>query len=1462
MEGNIDQLNFEVILDHKNFDKEIEAVKKAAQEFNTTMSGALDITERFAKNGSSNIKHIKESLDEAGKSAKTLGASFKTVSKAAGQTNATLLNTRSVMSSIAQLTGVAFGAAGVRRFLSTLIDVTGQFEVQRMALGAMLQDSDKADKIFGQFRQLALESPYTFQEFTKFGKQLTAFNIPAEQLVGTTKMLADVAAGLGVDMQRIILAYGQIKSAGVLKGTELRQLTEAGVPILDSLAKQIEKTTGKTVQLAEVFDMISKKQIPFAMVEQAFKDMTSEGGKFYDMQSVLVETLAGKIGKLKDTWQQALYDIGNAQSGILKGGVDFVTNVIANYEKIGKALVAVVAGYGAYRVALFAVTLALRGYTASQIVARSTTIAFAAVNRVLNKTLLANPYVAVAAGVLALVAAMTKLVRVSRDEFGFKQDLNKVQERYLANTQTEIEEVKLLLTRMERLNPTEEKYAELKERILGKYGDYLSKMDKENLEVGNLAGMYDRLARSVREASKQRFLDEGRNELNSTLDDGIKRIRRKLKNMLGGMGIDTEGELMDYIYGEVGRAGLSKETSAIINGMDEINDITGETTNDIDILRNEYSRLIQQYADGEKRLERVFGKVASFTGGNNAPLADWQQKVKDTIAGDSDDETLFGFKEGENWETYYTRMAGEYDKVCNDLSHAWKESDIKLFTRRKETLERLNKEFGGALLPSSKEYKKGLKESETEQEKLLRTQTAGIKAQISNLLKLKDSYDSLAQNPLIGEENAKSLMQMFYGETDLNFEKRITDLTSALIALNPELDEYVKGIKDAFGKDSVNDYLKSLTAFDTIDDKITEYLSKDFGIEGEDIAAKISKALTDTFNKNIKVDLDTEKMIKDLEKAKSAITTNYLIENADSFKEAGWTEQQQREMADAYWEEYKKRRIKEIEDQAKQEKAYNEKNTQELVKGFAEGIYKKLTRELDLTDWAQKSVGEIETIKRSLENIDLPEDIKKVIKDPDLLNALTEALKELANADLGKADEKESEKRLKNWSRTAKAIDLATSALKEFGEASGNNDIVMLANRLDDITKTASSMIQAIATKDMPTAIASLVSYEVNSIMSLITANVELKRSIREMAEEARRQSFSSSLSSGVANIFGTNDFRKVDNAIKSMEKIQRLTRADRGANRSMDTSKRAKWWEFMFGQPTAMAAWASLFSKQSESLASMSAKLGMELYDEYGNLNAATLQKILDTYSNLKQADKDWIQQAINNSEAYSEAMKQVDDVMQSLFGDIANKASDAIVNSWIEAGNAALDYADILDDVAQSYAKMVIKSMIFDEVLNDEAIKALKDEFLKGDTEAAMTLVEQSLQQIADMAPVFDEILSSFDPYFVREETSSSSSGGSLSAGIKSITEETANLLASYVNAMRADLSVIRGMQTSGWQDVRLIREAIQNQYAPNYNEYMAQIAANTYDTAQSNNEILSRLRSIITVSTNGGSAVRTTK
>ena len=238
------------------------------------------------------------------------------------------------------------------RFVRNIREVTAEFELQRVALGSIIQDTERANSLFREIKAAAIESPFEVKDLVSYTKQLSAYQIETDKLFDTTMKLADVSAGLGVDMGRLILAYGQVRAASVLRGQELRQFTEAGIPLVDKLAEKFSELNGRTVTTAEVFDLISKRAVPFRMIEEIFNDMTSAGGMFYKMQEKQAETLLGQWNNLKDA-ASIMYDeigrtktVNKAMTTLIKLARDMMSNwrEIANVVKVaGTALVTYVA---------------------------------------------------------------------------------------------------------------------------------------------------------------------------------------------------------------------------------------------------------------------------------------------------------------------------------------------------------------------------------------------------------------------------------------------------------------------------------------------------------------------------------------------------------------------------------------------------------------------------------------------------------------------------------------------------------------------------------------------------------------------------------------------------------------------------------------------------------------------------------------------------------------------------------------------------------------------------------------------------------------------------------------------------------------------------------------------------------------------------------------------------------------
>ncbi len=294
--------------------------------------------------------------------------------------------------------------AGIR-MIKNLATITGEFEMQKISMQAILQDAEKGAAIFERIKELAVISPFQFKDLVSYTKQLSAFSIPYEDLYDTTKMLADLSAGLGVGMDRLILAYGQVRSAAVLRGQELRQFTEAGIPIVEELRQKLSEANGELVTTGEVFEYISARKVPFEMVRDIMVEMTSEGGKFYKMQEVQAETLKGKISNLTDAFQIMMANIGESDGGLMKGFVDATRALIENYDKIGKILLLLAANYGIYKAAMVAVSVSQLGFNNAMfmtgVVLSKIRTAFVA----LNATMMANPYIFLAAAVISLGSA-------------------------------------------------------------------------------------------------------------------------------------------------------------------------------------------------------------------------------------------------------------------------------------------------------------------------------------------------------------------------------------------------------------------------------------------------------------------------------------------------------------------------------------------------------------------------------------------------------------------------------------------------------------------------------------------------------------------------------------------------------------------------------------------------------------------------------------------------------------------------------------------------------------------------------------------------------------------------------------------------------------------------------------------------------------------------------------------------
>lgn len=274
------------------------------------------------------------------------------IKKKMGEFHNEVQKTSNIMGNLQSRIAAAFSVGAIMGFAKKVTEVRAQFELQRVALGAIIQDKDEANKVFLRVQQMALESPFSIMQLERSTKQIAAFGFEAKQLVPTMKMVADIGAGLGVELDRIVLVLGHMKARGYLEGTMVRQFTNMGFNVLGELAKYYTELEGRMVSVADVQERVKKKMVEFGDVEEVLKRVTSAGGMFYDMQKKQSDSIWGQMQRITDAYDLMLNEIGQSNEGSIKAALTAVRTLINSW----RTLLPLIKAAGAAMVLYFAVS--------------------------------------------------------------------------------------------------------------------------------------------------------------------------------------------------------------------------------------------------------------------------------------------------------------------------------------------------------------------------------------------------------------------------------------------------------------------------------------------------------------------------------------------------------------------------------------------------------------------------------------------------------------------------------------------------------------------------------------------------------------------------------------------------------------------------------------------------------------------------------------------------------------------------------------------------------------------------------------------------------------------------------------------------------------------------------------------------------------------------------------------------
>ena len=332
----------------QEYKRQAEMWRATNNNKNTTLTGAVDFAgtantlnrlvtaQKYLKEALASTKPNTPEWQRAADTYKQVTQRINEIKQAMGSLKGQTNSIMPALQNLAMQFGLVFSIQQLNQWVKHMVDVRAQFELQNIALRSIIQNKEKADQIFAEVQQLALKSPFSIMQLNTYTKQMAAYGVEADKLVGVTKQLADVSAGLGVEMGRLILAYGQVKTANYLRATEVRQFTEAGLNITQELANYFTELNGKMVTAGEVTEMITKRMVKFEDVAEVFKRVTSAGGMFYEMQEKQSEGLKGQIQRIGDAYSIMLNDIGKSNQGTIAGVLSTIRELIQNWRVVAE----------------------------------------------------------------------------------------------------------------------------------------------------------------------------------------------------------------------------------------------------------------------------------------------------------------------------------------------------------------------------------------------------------------------------------------------------------------------------------------------------------------------------------------------------------------------------------------------------------------------------------------------------------------------------------------------------------------------------------------------------------------------------------------------------------------------------------------------------------------------------------------------------------------------------------------------------------------------------------------------------------------------------------------------------------------------------------------------------------------------------------------------------------------------
>lgn len=588
--------------------------------------------------------------------------------------------------SLTKVLGVIGGVTALKNFATELVNVRGQFQQLEIAFSTMLKSKEKADKLMSELVDIAAKTPFDLQGVASSAKQMIAYGSSAENVGDELVMLGNVAAGVGSQLSEIAYLYGTLRTQGRAYAVDIRQFAGRGIPIYEELAKVLGVTKD------EVSGLVKEGKVGFKEVEQAFKNMTSESGIYYNLMQEQSKSLTGQLSNLGDAWDTMLNEIGKDTQGIASAGISGLKGLIENYETVGKILIGLIATYGTYKTALIVVRIAQDTLTARMELAILVTKAQTIAQKVLNTVMKANPYVLVATVLAGLVATMWAFHDSTTASEKAQQKFNEEQKNFANQEEERKKKIEELIRVIQ--DETETEFSKIKAyEELQRYSPALSSAyTREQLAVLNLA-----------EANKELNKERDKNSYENILKN-IQQWEEKIKSLNASLKNAGQGAPLIASQIESAKANLNKWESAL-SEYNRLKKETEENSKPVEVklmeARSNREQIIREYNIARQILQEEQEKIKNF------PFAtipiDVQIRFNNAQAAlKGIDGTIFGLESQreaseKSYQQAYKEAKAVYEAKLKAVEDAKKgtESAYKKAVEELEAAEKSYKSLGG-----------------------------------------------------------------------------------------------------------------------------------------------------------------------------------------------------------------------------------------------------------------------------------------------------------------------------------------------------------------------------------------------------------------------------------------------------------------------------------------------------------------------------------------------------------------------------------------------------------------------------------------------------------------------------------------------------------------------------------------------------------------------------------------------